>query len=246
MATDEPNITTLSPGWDRGLEFVLRFMGLGFFLLVPYITVVYAVREISHILMMQVFYVSVGCTLLSMCAVICWWRFELRIPSAKVHFVLQMVTRIFLAFIFIGYGFAKLYRTQFYEPPFHWQATPVGELTGFQLTWTFFGTSYAYAMFIGLSQVLCSVLLMFRRTQLLGALLLLPIIGNIVFVNFAYDIPVKLFASVFLGMTIFLVLSDFRRLKSFFWDQRESVRQLVVDWTAKEKRSLSGHSCFFC
>ena len=68
--------------------------------------------------------------------------------------------------------------------------------------------------------MLRATLLLFRKTQLLGAVLLLPIIGNIVFVNFAYNISVKLNSIIFLMMTICLVLLEFERLKALFWDHR--------------------------
>ena len=145
------------------------------------------------------------------------WR-EPRIDSVRLQGVLEVLVRYALVSIFISYGMAKLYRSQFSPPSFFQLEQPVGDLAGIDLTWRFFGHSYAYACLIALSQIASSLLLFFRRTQLLGACLLLPVIGNIVFINFAYDIPVQLFSTAYLLMTLWLVLADSGRLKALFWD----------------------------
>src|SRR5262249_30085415 len=80
------------------------------------------------------------------------------------------------------------------------------------LLWTFMGYSKPYTIFAGASEVVGGMLLFFRRTTTLGALLLVAVVGNIVILNFSYDVPVKLFSSNLLVMAIFLVLPDLRRL----------------------------------
>ena len=220
-ATDRPKSPTRQEPlalWEKGLELSLRFLGMGLAAFLPYLLVAYAIPWSSRHIGSFAPVILMVAGLFGLVATTAWTMQEHRIDSAKLHYLIQVAVRYVLALVFVVYGFAKFYRTQLYEPLLTWQDTPAGQLSGFELTWTFFGTSYPYAIFIGLSQVACAILLLFRKTQLLGALGLLPIVGNIVFVNFAYDIPVKLNASVFLVMAAFLVLSEFGRLKAFFWD----------------------------
>ena len=204
-----------------GFELSLRFLGASLVAFLPYLLVVYTpLPGTAQHLGLYAPTVLVFAGIIGFAAMLAWTIQEDRVDSAKLHYLMQAAVRYTLALVFVIYGFAKFFRTQLYEPLLTWQDTPAGQLSGFELTWTFFGTSYPYAFFIGLSQVGCAVLLLFRKTQLLGALGLFPIVGNIVFVNFAYGIPVKLNSMVFLVMAAFLVLSEFGRLKAFFWDNR--------------------------
>jgi hypothetical protein len=81
-----------------------------------------------------------------------------------------------------SYDISKLLHLQF-----HLQAQlaqqPVGALTGYQLTWFYFGYSRAYAVLLGITQVLGGTLLLFRKTALLGALTMLPVMANILLIN---------------------------------------------------------------
>ena len=58
-----------------------------------------------------------------------------------LQYAVEGAVRYFLAFVFITYGFARFFRTQLYAPFLYWQDTQAGELSGFQLTRTFFGSS---------------------------------------------------------------------------------------------------------
>ncbi|HVR99771.1 MAG TPA: hypothetical protein VMW27_24320, partial [Thermoanaerobaculia bacterium] len=163
--------------------------------------------------------VAIGISLaVGLVASISWTLREPRIDSARMYYYLQVIVRFGLAYIFIGYGLSKLLRIQFQPPSFFQLDKPVGSLPGIQITWVFFGYSFVYASFIGLSQIASSILLFFRRTYLLGACMLLPIISNIVFVNFTHHIPVKLASAIYLILTMSLLVPELPRFKAFFWD----------------------------
>src|SRR5262249_15206059 len=80
------------------------------------------------------------------------------------------------------------------------------------LLWTFMGFSKPYTVFAGLSETIGGVLLFFRRTATLGAMILVAVIGNIVLMNFSYDVPVKIFSSNLLLMALFLLAPDLSRI----------------------------------
>ena len=112
-----------------------------------------------------------------------------------------------LALTFFDYGWIKVLEMQFGQPYFLLD-TPAGSVTNFPLLVLFFGHSSAYQIFIGLSEVICGILLWFRRTMLPGALLSLVIMGNIVAMNFAFDISVKLHSSLYFFIALYLILPD--------------------------------------
>lgn len=95
---------------------------------------------------------------------------------------LYLALRYYAAFTLLGYGFAKLMGSQFTVLDSQ-LAKPMGEVSGFWLTWYYFGYSPVYSTIIAVTQVAGAVLLCFRRTTLLGALILLPVMVNIVCVD---------------------------------------------------------------
>ena len=66
------------------------------------------------------------------------------------------------------------------------------------------------------AEMIAGLLLTFRRTALLGALLCAAAMANVVMLNFSYDVPVKLYSSHLLAMGVFLTLPDLRRLANLF------------------------------
>jgi hypothetical protein len=90
--------------------------------------------------------------------------------------------RYFCAFMLYLYGISKLAHLQFnMQSQLARQA--VGSLTGYQLTWFYFGFSRVYASILGLTQVFGATLLLFRKTTLLGTLAMLPVMANILLIN---------------------------------------------------------------
>jgi hypothetical protein len=90
--------------------------------------------------------------------------------------------RYFCAFMLYTYGISKLLHLQF-NLQSQLAQQPVGLLTGYQLTWFYFGYSRGYAVLLGTTQVLGGTLLLFRRTALLGSLAMLPVMANILLIN---------------------------------------------------------------
>jgi hypothetical protein len=72
--------------------------------------------------------------------------------------------------------------------------------------------SVPYTFFGGFMEALGGVLLFWRRTTTLGALIAIAVMSNVVMLNFCYDVPVKLYSAHILLMAAFLVLPDAQRL----------------------------------
>jgi uncharacterized membrane protein YphA (DoxX/SURF4 family) len=135
-----------------------------------------------------------------------------RREERRLHEWLRLFARYSLAFILLGYGFAKVIKMQFPDPSPLRLVEPVGEMSPMGLLWTFMGFSTPYTFFAGAAEVVGAALLLFRRTAALGALVLISVTTNVVMLNFCYDVPVKLFSTNLLLVAVFLALPDLRRL----------------------------------
>lgn len=130
--------------------------------------------------------------------------------------LLRVYVRYAIGFTAIGYGLVKVLPTQFggdVRPTRLLQ--PLGDSSPMGLLWTFMAASKPYTIFGGLAEVLGGLLLLWRRTTLLGGLILIAVFVNVVMLNFSYDVPVKLFSSQILLLTIYLVWRDLPRLLAF-------------------------------
>lgn len=139
--------------------------------------------------------------------------------NQKLIYYCLVSCRYLLAAIIIFYGLDKLMVNQL-NMRYYWYGDELGKLSGFQLTWSFFGYSKCYNSIIALAQVFGGLLLLFRRTTLLGALFLLPILFNIALIDYNYDIPAKDIITVLLFMDVFLICISVKSLISFFIYQK--------------------------
>jgi uncharacterized membrane protein YphA (DoxX/SURF4 family) len=129
----------------------------------------------------------------------------------RLKYTLQALLRYFLAYTIMQYGAAKVMDMQF-SPSLSGLDTRVADMHPMTVAWTFFGYSFSYELFIGCSQIAAAFLLLFRRTATLGAILMVTIMSNIVFVNFAFDVCVKFFSCTYLAMSLYLLVDDAARL----------------------------------
>lgn len=134
----------------------------------------------------------------------------------KAWIVFRAYLRFVLAAAMLSYGIAKVIPSQFPPPPLDRLMQRFGDASPMGLLWTFMGSSVAYVIFSGAAEMLGGLLLTMRRTTLLGALVAMGVLINIVMLNFAYDVPVKIYSSQLLAMGIVIALPDIRRLVDFF------------------------------
>jgi hypothetical protein len=136
------------------------------------------------------------------------WR---RRHYRRLHDWLRIYVRFALAAIMFGYGFAKIIPNQM-PPSLERLVQPWGEFSPMGVLWSFMGHSPVYQIFTGVGEALGALLLAFRRTVTLGALLLCAVLANVVLLNYTFDVPVKLYSTNLLLMAIFLAAPDAKRL----------------------------------
>jgi hypothetical protein len=163
-------------------------------------------------------YVQVFCHLvLALVATLLWSLLDRKRPNhVRLEPWLRVYLRFGLAAVMISYGAIKVIKSQFPNPGLDRLLQPFGDASPMGLLWTFMGASMAYNVFSGVCEMLGGLLLLTRRTTLLGALLSIAVVSNIVALNFCYDVPVKLYSLHLLVMAGLLAAPDAGRLASFF------------------------------
>ncbi len=125
---------------------------------------------------------------------------------------LRLLVRYNLAFTLFGYGFVKIVPLQFRAPPPSKWIEPYGDFSPMGVLWSFMGASLPYVVYSGCSEVLGGLLLLFRRTTTLGALVSFAVMFNVAMLNYCYDVPVKLYSTNLVLMAAFLLIPDMRRM----------------------------------
>lgn len=149
-----------------------------------------------------------------------YWQYKEKnkiINSQKYHIWLTTILRYWLAFYISAFGFEKLFDVNF-AFSFHTEDSLVNTLTGQELTWKYYGYSYGLSIIVGLFQIIGSILLLFRRTVLMGVITLLPVLFNIVLINIFYGIgPLTTFISIIMTLGLsYLLLERKEDIIAFF------------------------------
>lgn len=129
----------------------------------------------------------------------------------------QGLLRYAVAFDLALIGWQKVFKLQFFVP-LGMLDLPFSSFSGEDLTWAYFGHSYPYRCVIGALQIGGALLLLFHRTRLLGVLTLLPVLVNIVLIDYFYQLPVGVLWQALIHLTALLYLLglDYERLVTFF------------------------------
>lgn len=140
--------------------------------------------------------------------------------NQKIIYYCIASCRYLLATILLYYGLSKLMGEGQLHTSFLLYGNELGSLDSAQLTWAFFSYSKFYNASIAFAEIFGALLLLFRRTTLLGALFLLPVLINITLIDYNYNINAKDIIAALLLMDIFLVALSFKTLIPFFIYQK--------------------------
>ncbi len=162
-------------------------------------------------------YIELLCfVVLALCAALVWSVLDRRrLEYRRLHSWLRVLVRYTLAVTMFTYGFAKIFPLQFRTPGLARLMEPYGEFSPMGALWWFMGASTAYIIFSGTAEVLGGLLLLWRRTTTLGAMVSFGVLCNVVALNYCYDVPVKLYSTNLLLMAVFLMAPDLHRLCAF-------------------------------
>lgn len=136
----------------------------------------------------------------------------------------HVVLRYFLAVDMVSFALQKVFHLQFVIP-LAVLDTPLSEMTGDQLIWGFFGKYYSFTLIIAGIQILGAILLLFRRTWLLGVVVLLPLLFNILLLDWYYWITlvVNIYITILTIGAVYLLLTEYGRLAQLFLNAKSSL-----------------------
>jgi uncharacterized membrane protein YphA (DoxX/SURF4 family) len=134
----------------------------------------------------------------------------------KLLYLLTVLIRAYVGFMMISYGLMKLFNMQFGDISEYRLKSTYGESSPMGLAWTFFAYSMGYKYFMGFAELVGGLLLLFRRTSSLGAVITFTVTANIMAVNYFFDVPVKIISTILVVMSLFLILKDAKRFLNFF------------------------------
>lgn len=85
----------------------------------------------------------------------------------------------------------------------------VGELTGMELMWAFYGYSKPFIIIVGLLEITGGLLLLFKKTRIVGCLMLSTILINVILQDIFYGVNqgaliAALFYQTLIGFILFL------------------------------------------
>jgi hypothetical protein len=140
-----------------------------------------------------------------------------------LYYWLRVVVRYRAGIGIIGFGFTKLLPVQMPYPGLGLLNTNFGDMTAQKIFWLSVGIVPWYQVFAGVVECLAGTLLFFRKTTTLGAILLVGALGDIVYVNFAYDGGVHVYSSYFVLLAAFLLVDDLPKVYNLLIRERYTV-----------------------
>jgi hypothetical protein len=129
----------------------------------------------------------------------------------------RLLLRLTLAGAMLAYGLDKVFLSQMPPPSLAVLNEALGQTSPHMLLWTMFGLRPGFQATMGMIEVIAGLLVLYRRTALLGTLITIFITCNIVLYDYFFDVGVKIYAAHLLLMALVLVAPDLDSLFSYFW-----------------------------
>ena len=111
-----------------------------------------------------------------------------KLTKDKVGDFFILTPRFLLAWTFLRYGYSKLIDGGQFGISEAEMATELKNLSLFKISWYLFDHE-PFKSFVGVSQLLCGLLLLLNKTTLIGAFLFLLIVATILIIDLAFMPP---------------------------------------------------------
>ena len=153
-----------------------------------------------------------------------WTAFDRKRKSYHIlYYWIRVVVRYRAGIGIIGFGFTKLFPTQMPYPSLGLLNSNFGDFTAQKIYWLSVGVVPWYQVFGGVVEIVAGGMLFFRKTSTFGAILLAAALGDITFVNYAYDGGVHVYAFYFVLLGLFIAADDFPKLYNLLILERYTV-----------------------
>jgi len=144
--------------------------------------------------------------------------------TAKIYTWLYNLIRNGVAFNLMSFAWKKFFGLQF-NTQAHTSDLPFSQQTGEMLTWNYFSYSHTFSLIVACLQLAGAIMLLFRRTLLLGSVIVFSLMLNITLINICYHLNLgALLQSVVATLaTVFILLLHYERLLVFFINPQPDV-----------------------
>lgn len=129
-----------------------------------------------------------------------------------LYYWLRVIVRYRLAIGIIGYGFIKFFPLQAPFPSISNLNTSYGSFTDWKIFSMSLGIVPNYESFLGAVEILAGLLLFFRRTATIGALIILVFTGNVFMSNLAYEGGEHIYSIYLVLFAVFVLSFDALRI----------------------------------
>lgn len=133
----------------------------------------------------------------------------------KLSRTLIVWLRYYLACFMLLYGFAKVFVLQFSDLSLFDLVKTYGESSPMGLVWNFMEFSDSYTIYSGVGELLGGLLLLYRRTVILGCIVTIAVMATVATLNYSYDVPVKLFSTHLLLIAFYILTPQYKRIFNF-------------------------------
>lgn len=169
------------------------------------------------------------------------WTFLARkkdIPNYnKLYYWLRVVVRYRIALGLIAFGFLKFYPMQMPYPAISNLETYWGDYNTYKIYWQQVGVSTWYEVVLGIVEIAGGILLFFRGTTALGALINAGVLYNIAHANIAYDGAVHVYSSLFVLFSLFLLVPYIKNLYRLLIKKEDVTPQYYYpEWNSRRKK----------
>ena len=143
--------------------------------------------------------------------------------QARLYYWVRAIVRYRLAIGVIAYGFIKLFPLLSPYPSISNLNTDYGDFTRWKLFSMSLGVVPSYESFLGAVEIVSGLLLLYRRTASVGALIIAVFLGNVFMSNVAYGGGEAVYSLYLISLALFVLSYDARRLFALLILQRPAV-----------------------
>ena len=177
------------------------------------------------------FYLGLFIILASISFIFIWQYLEYnkKVSSKKIFSFLQGILIYSLTATFMKWGLIKIVRLHM-TTSLGWMEMPMTSLSGEKQLSHFFGQSYPMVFILGLCEIAGGMLILFRRTRLIGIMILFVMTANIVLIDTLYNVnnPLREAIILLIGV-LFLAFQDYEKIKKFFFEANDNLPRFDFD-----------------
>jgi hypothetical protein len=139
----------------------------------------------------------------------------------QLYYWIRVLARYRLAYGMIGWGLKKIFPMQMVIPTVGMLNTPFIDFAEKKLYWSHVGIEPSYTVFLGFAEYLPGLLLLNRKTAVLGGALAAVVCFNICIANHAFDAGVGVPAAYFTIIGVFIAWFHLPRIWNLLVNQQD-------------------------